>query len=1532
MLGLEEKERTVVILKPEITLGSVGKEEEILKVFQSAYFDVKKRKQVYMTLSDAEEFFGALKKDSPADFDKCVSQVLAGPCEILVIETLDGGVVDKVLDFVKVQLEPPPEEPTPGEEPAETLYTLGVAETALYCSGDSWQAVRDLEFFFPCLDQLPTERTLSIVKSADPEMLTVVETEAKQNGLLVVAKKPVVVTEEIAKVLYPGSPELQESNKDASVMAFCLEGPGAIYRWSLLCGPSDPKAAPTTLKAIYGSDTISCSMTLDGATAELAAIFPEGTLAVQRTLCILKPDALSEMMYIKKQLEDAGFSIIQQEQIQLTQVRAEEFYRDHADKTYFNSMVKYMTSGPVVVMVLCRLEAVACLNQVLGPENGKDARKLFPKSIRAQFGKDGIRNAVHGSATLKAAQREVGFFFPEMGTDPYPEDDEVKDFLFRKSAIASMDIDSISEPDPTGITIEPSLQQFISRGLMALCQVQPKGMDAVRWLSQWMLENSPNDPVVVEPDEVTFPDAVTMPSPAKGSAGQEVISTTSGMMTVSAPPAAPATPSARKQIVEVDTSEEVEEAKINEFTSPPFVVFVLGGPGCGKGTQCAKLREEFRMVHLSSGDLLREEVAARTQLGTEIEAQMKKGKLVKDEVTMQLLKRAMLKHQDCNRFLLDGFPRSIEQAKMFEQDLADTSFVLFFDAKDELLEERIKYRAKSQPGRPDDNPEVIRERLEVFHSQTTPVVDYYASIGKLRTVKASAGVNEVYSMAREQFMCRFLYLMGPPGAPVPAIAGKLEEQYGYSKIMVADILEQYSNSKATDAATVKSALAKGKAVPPSIACPLVLEEIYRDMSTGINNFVICDFPQSVDQMKFLELRIPCTSRTIVLDFNRSDAADLDTLFVESGAREVRDAKMAMYYQKMTIAPKPTGEGEAPPKPTDADAEMVKKLPNVTRVPCSLSCLSTVTAKPGSIKDRLISDVWQNVKNCVMPSLTIVLGAPCSGTEHLKDILASRTPNAYGVDVDQLLDKELERKTEAGIMMHNVLAKGQVVPLAMTTHLLKSVMNLTSSSSLVVENFPTHVDQIDYIQKDFKIEKVFSINASAHALQAMQETFTKKKSGKSQTESGAGKAFDEAVKRLEPITSHFASQGKLERLDVTEKPKKADLEKLVEKALMVDFASVIGMKYSGTSAHAAALAESFGATPAVTASDIISYAKSGMGLDIDTSKPDYEKDMIKALQKFAGTRSSSIIVLDGFPKSKAESEAFQATFGDPKILADLSLPEEELRKCVEQAAEDAGVEGDDQEPWVNNEMGEAKPIYDELQAHWDKTSCYIKMDGLKSVTECNAELCKTLNPKAYIVIAPPTAAAVAKHVGAALCTVGKFPVKFALLDSDVLCKKGGHSQEIEEELTQVAMTAASPDALPVPLWTKLIKEAFQKSPNPLGNFVISNFPTACSTKSYPTVRDQFDILESLCTLSGIIFVNFTEDAYSKFGIEAPAEYQDYMKKVQEYIDVQYGKNETLKIFKTELDGSSASDSQGAIRNTASKIATEFFKATDFFKGQ
>lgn len=102
-----------------------------------------------------------------------------------------------------------------------------------------------------------------------------------------------------------------------------------------------------------------------------------------------------------------------------------------------------------------------------------------------------------------------------------------------------------------------------------------------------------------------------------------------------------------------------------------MVVFVCGGPGSGKGTNCTRLAEEFNYCHLSAGDLLRAEVAAKSKRGMELETIMLEGKLVPDEITIELLKNAMLANQSKNGFLIDGFPRSVEQAVKFETDVAE---------------------------------------------------------------------------------------------------------------------------------------------------------------------------------------------------------------------------------------------------------------------------------------------------------------------------------------------------------------------------------------------------------------------------------------------------------------------------------------------------------------------------------------------------------------------------------------------------------------------------------------------------------------------------------------------------------------------------------------------------------------------------------------------------------------------------------------------------------------------------------------------
>lgn len=157
------------------------------------------------------------------------------------------------------------------------------------------------------------------------------------------------------------------------------------------------------------------------------------------------------------------------------------------------------------------------------------------------------------------------------------------------------------------------------------------------------------------------------------------------------------------------------------------IIFVLGGPGSGKGTQCAKIVEKYGYTHLSSGDLLRDEVQSGTERGKELVEIMQRGELVSLEVVLDLLKEAMLtKLTSSKGFLIDGYPREVAQGIQFEEEIATCTLVIYFDVSDEVMMSRLKNRGLTS-GRVDDNEETIRKRLETFHSHSLPVVEHYGS-------------------------------------------------------------------------------------------------------------------------------------------------------------------------------------------------------------------------------------------------------------------------------------------------------------------------------------------------------------------------------------------------------------------------------------------------------------------------------------------------------------------------------------------------------------------------------------------------------------------------------------------------------------------------------------------------------------------------------------------------------------------------------------------------------------------------------------
>lgn len=182
----------------------------------------------------------------------------------------------------------------------------------------------------------------------------------------------------------------------------------------------------------------------------------------------------------------------------------------------------------------------------------------------------------------------------------------------------------------------------------------------------------------------------------------------------------------------------------------PTVVFVLGPPGAGKGTQCSKIVEQFGYTHLSAGDLLREERASGSVDGDLIESHITGGTIVPVAITVKLLAKAMARVSG-GKFLIDGFPRNADNMTGWEKDMADKAFVkfvLFYECDEEECLRRAMGRNE---GRSDDNEVSFRKRISTYFNSTMPIVKMFEEQGLLRRIRAEAGPDEVFSQTKKFF-------------------------------------------------------------------------------------------------------------------------------------------------------------------------------------------------------------------------------------------------------------------------------------------------------------------------------------------------------------------------------------------------------------------------------------------------------------------------------------------------------------------------------------------------------------------------------------------------------------------------------------------------------------------------------------------------------------------------------------------------------------------------------------------------------------
>ncbi|MFN4812464.1 MAG: adenylate kinase [Bacteroidota bacterium] len=177
-------------------------------------------------------------------------------------------------------------------------------------------------------------------------------------------------------------------------------------------------------------------------------------------------------------------------------------------------------------------------------------------------------------------------------------------------------------------------------------------------------------------------------------------------------------------------------------------IVLFGPPGAGKGTQSEKLIEKYQLIHLSTGDLLRSEIAQQTELGMKAKLLMDKGELVPDEVVIGMIRSKLDQNKSTNGFIFDGFPRTAAQAEALDKLLSENntaiSCMLALEVDNEELTKRLLLRGKDSGRADDQNEDIIRNRIKEYNNKTAPLKDYYTAQRKFHAINGIGSVEEIF--------------------------------------------------------------------------------------------------------------------------------------------------------------------------------------------------------------------------------------------------------------------------------------------------------------------------------------------------------------------------------------------------------------------------------------------------------------------------------------------------------------------------------------------------------------------------------------------------------------------------------------------------------------------------------------------------------------------------------------------------------------------------------------------------------------------
>ncbi|KAI8844946.1 nucleoside diphosphate kinase [Chytridium lagenaria] len=431
-------ERTLALIKPD---AYPTKKEEILEKIVADGFTIVSQKEVTLDAEKAGEFY---KEHLGKPFyETLTTWMSSAPIYAMVLEKVDSIKAWRKLagptNSDKAREESP--------ESIRALFGTDGSQNAVHGSDSPASAAREINVIFgdtvsvssdhiAPAKEIKKERTLALIKpDAYPAKKDEIVQSILDDQFTIVQESEVTFSKEQAEEFYKehlGKPfyeELTSWMSSSPIYALVLEKEGAITAWRTLAGPTNSEKAretsPDSIRARFGTDgsknAVHGSDSLTSAVREIGVAFnyvpKEKVINVEQTLALIKPDAYPEKKEaIMESIRGDGFRVVREEEVVFTKEIAEEFYKEHLGKGFYEELTNWMSSAPIYAVVLEKEGAIAAWRALAGPTNSEKARETSPDSIRARFGTDGSKNAVHGSDSPASAEREIKVVFA-----PQPE-------------------------------------------------------------------------------------------------------------------------------------------------------------------------------------------------------------------------------------------------------------------------------------------------------------------------------------------------------------------------------------------------------------------------------------------------------------------------------------------------------------------------------------------------------------------------------------------------------------------------------------------------------------------------------------------------------------------------------------------------------------------------------------------------------------------------------------------------------------------------------------------------------------------------------------------------------------------------------------------------------------------------------------------------------------------------------------------------------------------------------------------------------